>query len=269
MQPVICAEQSISAEKDNLDETIADPGFNLDLQLVQSQMNKKINILLLDSSPETARRITEGLFDSPVFNVHIARNLDEAIKIVLQRRRFVWHCWILDALLDDHGYQGLELLAHVRCCSNVVVLSAHASLEMACEAHNQGVTALFDKKPEAFSKSGHFFSRICKLSALTYLLKGAHTDYKRIFKILCDNTVKDAEHWATLASISKRYLHDLCMLHTGMSPRVARDMYYTIEGLLLGNDNSSDSVVAYKCIRSRATGIMAGNTVRGMKVSFA
>jgi hypothetical protein len=106
-----------------------------------------------------------------------------------------------------------------------------------------------DKCDAFLHKRGKLFAELCRICALSYLIRAARTDYREFFKPLMKNRIHDAHQWAKASNVTERYIRDICKLHTGISPSYAIPYYYVLERLLRGYPCEDDCAFEDDCAR--------------------
>lgn len=188
-------------------------------------LKNNINILIVDDYPEMRTAIVE-LFPSPLFTIHTASSAEEARDVIA--RTPIWHSWVLDISLEEK-FSGIDLLAEYPHYPFAVVLSGLRSMSVASRAKELGAYKVYDKEPSLLPE---LHGDLCKLAALSFILKGSGTKYLSLFSLLGQNTIDSADAWASSACITIRQLERICSIHSHLTPRFILPLYYTLELLL-------------------------------------
>lgn len=188
-------------------------------------LKQSINLLVVDDYPVICNAIVD-LFSSPLFNTSTAASAREARALIAQKK--TWHCWVLDISLEEE-YSGINLLADYPQYPFVIMLSGMRSMSIASRAMQLGAYKVFDKDPQ-FLPVLH--ADVCRLAALSYVLRGSGTKYLSLFSLLAQMNIDSAETWAKRACMTVRQLERICSLHSHLTPRFIIPFYYTLQHLL-------------------------------------
>jgi ActR/RegA family two-component response regulator len=186
----------------------------------------KVNLLVIDDDSKT-RASLKDLFNSPLFTISTAANLDESFAIIGSSPE-KWHCWIVDIDLAK-GQSGLQLL---KCFPNfpyAVVLSGLRSMALAGDAIKLGARSVVDKAPAHINR---LIDDVCKTAALGYVLRGKPTPQLDVFLLLQDDSVTSIEIWADRLNMPVRHLYRICEVHPPLTPHYALALYRSIYFLL-------------------------------------
>jgi DNA-binding NarL/FixJ family response regulator len=194
---------------------------------LSENLGAKIRLLIVDDQEIVCQSIRR-LFSSPLFSIQTAESLERA-KELIRRSSEPWHCWIVDVALE-HKNAGLLLLSEHREFPFAVMLSGLGSMSMASQAMQAGAIAVFDKDPHSMQS---LYELVCSVSALGFLLKGKTTKYLATFQLLDQHPIDTPDAWAQHACISVRQLERICALHSPLTPRLFRPLFYALRYVLL------------------------------------
>lgn len=200
---------------------------NIDkIKTIIDYFKKKINILIIDDDLQIANILADDLFVSPLYDIMTVSTLKEACYQISQTRR-KWHCWIVDINLKE-GDNGSTLLDRFPDFNYAVIFSGASTLETASNALKKGAISAFSKDPAFLYYSDAFYNEVCKVSVISFILKGAHNEHLSIFQPLFAHVIETVEEWAHQAKLSTRQLQRICELYLPFSPRMFLPLYYAL-----------------------------------------
>ncbi len=212
----MCSDQSSIHERVNID-------YN---QAFIAAFQKKINILIIDDDPQIGEMLVNDMFLSPLLNLEYVNTFKAATELISERKK-KWHCWIIDINLKEQQ-DGSNLLDRYPDFDYAVIFSGASTLETASNALKKGAISAFSKDPAFLYSSDAFYNEVCKVSALSFVLKGAHNEHKNIFEPLISNTIRSVETWAMEVNISQRQLQRTCELYVPFAPRMLLPLYHSL-----------------------------------------
>lgn len=182
----------------------------------------KINLLIIDDDKFIIDSMSE-LFSSELFNITCCSNFSHANELMSNKKR-CWHTWLVDLAIEHEG-DGIELLSKWNYFPYSIVLSGLGSMGMAVKAMQAGALGVFDKNPATLEQ---LHRTVCATASLGFLLQGKQTQYMPVFSLLINQNIDSTETWANSACITNRQLERICKLHTQLTPRFFRPVYYAL-----------------------------------------
>jgi ActR/RegA family two-component response regulator len=191
---------------------------------------RKVNILVIDDDLEIGTMLINDIFLSPLLNLVYAKSYNDALNQISNKKR-KWHCWIIDINLKEQN-DGSSLLERFPDFDYAIIFSGISTLETASNALKKGAISAFSKDPMFLFSSDAFYNEVCKVSALSFILKGAHNEHRNVFQLLFSNMITTVEEWAHQAHLSQRQLQRVCELYTPFAPRVILPLYHSLYYLI-------------------------------------
>jgi ActR/RegA family two-component response regulator len=217
MQP----EQLYTSQKVKKIETI---------QKLNVLFSKKINILVIDDDTEICEILVNDVFHSPLLNLVYVKTLKDAL-VQISDTKVNWHCWIIDVNLKEQK-DGSTLLDLFPKFDYAIIFSGSSTLETASSALKKGAISAFSKDPAFLFYSDAFYNEVCKVSALSIMLKGAHNEHHQVFHQLFTNSITTVEEWARCSNLSLRQLQRICELYFPFAPRMVLPLYHSLYYLI-------------------------------------
>lgn len=197
-----------------------------DVQQFIQKFNKKVNVLVVDDDKDLCEMLCRDMFLSPLFNFRYVTNLNDALHLI-RGSGINWNSWIIDINLKSEK-DGSSLLESFPNFNFAIVFSGISTLETASNAIKKGAAAAFSKDPALFFSSDAFYNEVCKVSALSFVLKGQSLSHTDIFRPLTDKFVKSVEEWASCVNVTTRHLQRMCSYYTQLAPRALLHLYHSI-----------------------------------------
>lgn len=186
----------------------------------------KVNVLVVDDDKDMCEILCNDVFLSPLFKFRYATNLQDAHALI-REQKLKWHCWIIDINLKSEK-DGSSLLEAFPQFNFAIVFSGMSTLETASNAIKKGAIAAFSKNPALLFSSDAFYNEVCKVSALSFMLKGQHVAHQDIFKPLLESFVTNVEEWASCTNMTTRHLQRICSLYTPIAPRALLQLFHSL-----------------------------------------
>lgn len=191
---------------------------------------KTVNVLVIDDDPQIGEILVNDLFVSPLLNLIYAKSYNDALHEISSFNG-CWHCWIVDINLKEQN-DGSSLLDRFPNFDYAIIFSGASTLETASNALKKGAIAAFSKDPAFLFYSDAFYNEVCKVSALSFILKGEHNEHSHVFQPLFSNTITSVEEWANQIHLSQRQLQRICDLYVPFAPRMLLPLYHSIYYLI-------------------------------------
>ncbi len=205
------------------------------VQALRNRLASRINLLVVDDQ-EIVRQSIVRMFASPLFAIQTADSFQSANEAI-RAAQWPWHCWIVDIALERED-SGLFLLVEHIDFPFMIMLSGLGSMSLASRAMQAGAIAVFDKDPKSLNS---LYELVCAIAALAFLLGGKNTKYLSTFRLLEQSAITSPDDWAQKACISVRQLERICAIHSPLTPRLFRPLFYAIRYLLVCGKNESQT----------------------------
>jgi ActR/RegA family two-component response regulator len=191
-----------------------------------SLFNKKVSVLVIDDDIEIGEIITNDLFLSPLFSFKFVSKLKDAHDLI-RSSKTPWNCWIVDINLKS-SLDGSSLLDTYPQFSFAVIFSGASTLETATQALKKGAIAAFSKSPAMLFSSDAFYNEVCRVSALSFVLKGQQITHIEIFRPLLEHFITSVDEWAEHVNVTTRHLQRICGLYIPIAPRLILQFYHAM-----------------------------------------
>lgn len=192
----------------------------------KNAFNNKINLLIIEDEKQIGEILCNELFISPLFNIKHVLNLNGAQNLI-SHSNYQWHSWIVDIDLNSSS-DGSSLLDVYPRFSYAIVFSGSSTLEKTTQVLKKGAFSAFSKDPAILFATDAFFNEVCKVNALSFVLKAKYIAHRDIFQLLLDKFVTSVEEWAELANVSMRHLQRICSLYIPIAPRYVLQLFHAL-----------------------------------------
>lgn len=167
------------------------------------------------------------LFSAPIFNISLAKNYTEAVKIIESAPK-PWNCCIIDHHLGPDG-SGLDLIKRFPQIKYKIYFTAEADAQDAVEADHLGAQVISKDRP---TRIGDLVFSACQKITISFFTQGKAVGGYDTLKLPHDLQVLSVEDWAHSAHMTPRNLHDICGTQLNMQPKEALRLMLGISFLL-------------------------------------